>query len=357
MNTQIEKFDIIIVYSGMKAKSASNSTYTDKIPFSPRSKMGVYNDSYRYFLERCHKKGLKAAFATSTDICGTGLFKSFWTYDHAWKRHQHKAKTTILFDKFTPKNALQTAQLALLTSSDKVYTFNNRGIKYLFNNKIHTYNTFKEFAIPTIEIKGGTEKAIFLAKKRLDKILQMHPHAEDFLDRYIIKNKKGSGGFNIYQVQFTKAGVKKIIEHCKKNNKEISYLLQPFLACDTGFHFKKHHGTIDLRVITLYKKTLQSYIRVAKKGNFLANQHQGGNSFYISLKKIPQDVLAMNRKVKKILDATSDISHSLYALDYIRTNNGNLYFVEGNSNPGIYWEYDEIRSSKQKNSSISLYMK
>ncbi|PIR75127.1 MAG: hypothetical protein COU34_04450 [Candidatus Magasanikbacteria bacterium CG10_big_fil_rev_8_21_14_0_10_43_9] len=221
-------------------------------------------------------------------------------------------------------------------------------MKNIFDNKLHTYHTFKEFAIPTVEIKGVTEKEILLAKKRLDTILQTHPHAEDFSDQYIIKNKKGSGGFNIFQVTFTKNGIQKILEHCEKNNKNISYLLQPFLSCDTGFHFKKHSGTIDLRVISLYKKTIQSYIRVAKKGNFLANQHQGGNSFYISLKKIPQDVLSMNRKVKNILDATSDISHSLYALDYIRSNNGNLYLVEGNANPGIYWEYDEIRSSKQK---------
>ncbi len=345
MNTQIDTFDIIIVYSGMKAKSAGNTSYTDSPPFPPKSKVGVYNDCYRYFLERCKKKGLNAAFATSSDICGSGLFKSFWTYDNTWHRHPHKAYTTMLFDKFTPKTSIQKEQMSTLTSSKKIYTFNKEILTKLFENKFNTYKHFKEYTIPTVEITQGTEKAIMAAKKRLDAILQTHPYHEDFLSGYIIKNKTGSGGFNIHKVTFTKKGIAKIINY---HTKHISYVLQPFLTCDTSFHFKKHRGTIDVRVITLNTKTLQSYIRVAQKGNFLANQHQGGSSFYISLRRIPQDVIIMNTKIKKILENTLDLSHSLYALDYIRSNNGHLYLVEGNTNPGIYWEYDEIRSSKRK---------
>ena len=43
-----------------------------------------------------------------------------------------------------------------------------------------------------------------------------------------------------------------------------------------------------------------------------------------------------------------NFKHVLSTLDFIKSNNGNLYFIEGNTNPGLDWNHkkriNEIRS-------------
>ena len=58
----------------------------------------------------------------------------------------------------------------------------------------------------------------------------------------------------------------------------------------------------------------------------------------------------MTRKIIKNLDTKLNLKHSLYSLDFIRSNNGNLYFIEGNDRPGIDWNHrkkiNEIKSKE-----------
>lgn len=96
-------------------------------------------------------------------------------------------------------------------------------------------------------------------------------------------------------------------------------------------------------------KIIQTYIRVAQEGKFECNIHQGGSLFYISQDSIPAEVLEMNSKIVDILDKTIDLNHTLYALDFMQSNKGNVYFIEGNSTPGIIWEQDnKIDETKSK---------
>jgi len=353
MNSKIKTYDAIVIYLENIAKSARDRHYREKSPFSSKGRYGIYNDSYRYFLLRCKKMGIKAAFATSKDIITTGLFQSFWTYDKEWVRNYGKAYSRVLFDKFTPINIEQKNKLKLLTSSKSVYMFNNKKIKDIFQNKLNTYKHFNEFTIPTVEISNYSKQKITLAKTKLDQLLKKHKHRGDFNDSYIIKDKTGAGGFKIYKVDFDKFGFKEIMKHYeldKKRKKILSYILQPFINCNKGFVFGKYHGLIDLRIIVLNNKIIQTYIRIAKKGKFECNEHQGGNLVYMPIKIIPKDVLTMKRKIIKNLDTKLGLKHSLYALDFIRSNNGNLYFIEGNTNPGIDWNHrkkiNEIKSKE-----------
>jgi hypothetical protein len=342
MNRDIKPkcYDVIIVYSEFAANSAKDKKYTEKSPFSSKNRQDGYNDSYRYFLSKCKKIGINVAFTTSKDIIGPGLFQSFWTYDKEWVRNSDNAYSSVLFDKFTPNTRKQKNKLKLLTSSRSIFTFSNNKMKNLFQNKLNTYNHFKEFAIPSVEIKSNSKRKIILAKNYLDNILKKHKYNIDFNDNYLIKDKTGAGGFKIYKAEFDKLGLKKIKKNYRldrKIKKTLSSLVQPFINCNDGFVFGKYKGLIDLRVIVLNKKIIQTYIRIAKKGKFECNEHQGGNLVYMSLKVIPRDVLIMTKKIIKKLDTKSNLKHSLYALDFMRSNNGNLYFIEGNSNPGIDW--------------------
>ena len=352
MGNKINQYDLIIVYSESIANDAMDKTYEENSPFSSNGDYGGYNDSYRYFLLMCEKAGIKAAFATSKNIIGSGLFQSFWTYNNGWIRNQGNAYSQVLFNKFNPTTIEQENKLKLLTSSKSIYLFNNKKIKDIFQNKLNTFKHFNEFAIPTVEIANPSKQEMVLAKIKLDKILNTHRCGVDFNEGYIIKDITGSSGFNIHKVQFDKSGFKEILKYYeldKKNKKRLSYILQPFIKCDTGLVFKKYCGTIDLRVMVLNTKIIQTYIRIAKKGKFECNLHQGGKVFYISKKIIPKEILGISEKIIKILDSKINIKHSLYALDFMQSNNGNVYFIEGNDTPGIVWGYkNKIDESKTK---------
>ena len=353
MDHKIKPYDVIVVYSEDIANSAIDKQYKEKSPFSSKGSYGIYNDSYRYFLLKCKEIGIKVAFATSKDIIGSGLFRGFWTYDKEWVRNYGKAYSRILFDKFTPTTIKQETKLKLFTSSKTIYMFNDKKITDIFQDKLNTYKYSKEFAIPTVEITNPSKRKIVLAKTKLDKLLKKHRYSVDFNAGYVIKDKTGAGGLRIFKVDFDKYSFKEIMKQHELDKKEkeiLSYILQPFINCDKGFVFGKYHGLIDLRVIILNNKIVQTYIRIARKGKFVCNEHQGGNLVYIPIKMIPKDVLIMTGKIIKKLDTELNLKHSLYALDFIRSNNGNLYFLEGNNNPGIDWNHrkkmNEIKSKE-----------
>lgn len=344
-------YDLIVIYSEF-ANSAGDKKYREKAPFSFKDRYEIYNDSYSYFLLKCRKIGIKAAFATFRDIIGPGLFKSFWTYNKKWIRHSGRAYSRVLFDKFTPTSAEQQKKLKLLTSSKEIYMFNNRKIIDIFQNKLNTYKCFKKFAIPSVEITSPSKQKIILAKIELDRILKKHKCKIDFKNGCIIKDNTGAGGYRIHKVDINNSSINKIkrfYKSDKKNKEMLSYTLQPFIKCNKGFSFGKYHGFIDLRLIILNHKIVQAYIRVAKKGKFRCNEHQGGELIYISKKIIPKKVLAVIKKIIRRLDTKLDLKHSLYALDFIQSNNGNLYFIEGNTNPGLDWNHKKkVNEEKSK---------
>jgi len=61
---------------------------------------------------------------------------------------------------------------------------------------------------------------------------------------------------------------------------------------------------------------------------------------------MPLDVVSVSNKIAKILDKKC----SLYALDFIISNNGNIYLLEGNTGPGLDWNLsmkeNEIEAQK-----------
>jgi len=351
-NREVTTYDVIIVYSSYNPNNATDAADLGKFPFSSQGDCDIYNDSYSYFLLQCKKMGLSAAFATSDDIIGPGLFQNFWTYDKEWVRNEGKIFSQVLFDKFTPATVEQENQLQLLTSSESIYMFNNRKITALFQNKLDTFNYFTDFAIPTVEIADPSPEEMMVAKTTLDKLLDKHRHGADFNEWYIIKDITGAGGFNIHKVAFDKPGFKEILENHalgEKNKEGLSYILQPFINCDNGFSFEEHNWPIDIRVILLGTNIMQTYIRIAEEGKFECNIHQGGKLFYISQENMPPEVLEMSKKIVKILDTKIDLKHSLYALDFMQSNDGNVYFIEWNDTPGIIWENEnQIDEEKSK---------
>jgi len=313
MDIKIKQYDVIVVYSESITNSARDRNYIEKSPFSSKGNYRIYNDGYRYFLLRCKKMGINAAFATSKDIIGSGLFQSFWTYDKGWVRNYGKAYSRVIFNKFDPSNVKQKNKLKLLTSSKSIYIFNKELVKF-FRNKSNTYILLKEFAVPTIKIKNLSKKNLYLAKNKLDKLLKNHKHKKDFFNNYLIKDEFGSGGRKIFKINFNQdlKEIKKKYELNKKN-KLISYILQPFINCDKGFVFGKYKGFIDFRVIIINKKIIQTYIRISRKGGFKCNGEEGDKLIHLPIKSIPKDLMIMVNKVKKVINNLK-IKNQVYIL-------------------------------------------
>ena len=332
-------FDVLIVYSESIATSANTLKDGASLPFAKGSKSVSYNVVYGYFLEICQKNGLKAAFTTSSDIIGAGKCQSYWLYEgNSWVKVRKTAYSKIIFDKFSPVNKKIKNNRRLLFSSKKIKPFNKPLLFDLLFDKQKTYKKLHQFSIPTVTIKNSTVKSVYRARKKLREIIRKHAHKEDFSDEIILKDRFGAGGINVYKFKVDQT--KKIVESLKKHNKK-SFIIQSFIKFDKGFIYKNSLVSTDIRLIYLGGKIIQTYIRMAKDGDFRCNEHKGGTLKYIPKSQVPLGVLLTSKKITKVLNEES----SLYALDFIVSNNGNIYLLEGNTGPGLDWN---IRSKENE---------
>ena len=337
-------FDVLIVYSDRLADSASSLSKDILAPFAEGKSYESYNIVYGYFLKVCQKNKLKAAFTTSSDITDAGECGSYWLFEkNQWIKVRETCYSKVIFDKFSPINKRIKTNRDLLFSSKEVKPFNNPYLFKLFFDKQKSYKKLSTYSIPSVAIKDCTEKNINLACKSLKKIISKHAHPNDFSKEIIMKDRFGAGGKNVYKFKGNQTG--KIRESMKKN-KQISYIIQPFTNFDKGYFFQNSFVSADIRLIYMGGKIIQTYIRMAKQGDFRCNEHQGGTLKYLLKKEIPQKVVTYSNKIAKILNNNT----SLFTLDFLVSNSGNIYLLEGNTNPGLDWNLslkeNEIEAKK-----------
>lgn len=336
--------DVLIVYNKTLTVSASDTSADNKTPFSHSSPNESYNAVYGYFLKTCHKFNLNAAFTTSADIVGAGYCRSFWQFKHKrWIKINSPCFSTLIFDKFSPIRESRKSRRQLLFSSTDIKPFNDPDLFNLFFDKQKTYEKLSEYSIPTVSLGNNNLQSVKNACKTLIKLIHSHPALKDFSPDIIMKDRFGAGGRRIYKF---KTGQSEDMLAIIRKNTNISYIIQPFIKFDQGFSYHNHPAPTDIRLIYLKGKIVQSYIRVAKSGEFRCNEHQGGLLTYLSLKEIPRLLVAKANLIAKTLNK----KHSLFTLDFIISNNGNVYFLEGNTGPGLDWNVslkkNEIEAKK-----------
>lgn len=325
-------FDVLVVYNSELATSASSNAPNTNLPFSRASGRTNYNDAYAYFLQMCLQNNLNAAFSTSSDITGAGMCSSHWLFKKdKWIKVDRQCYSTLIFDKFSPTNDLQRLRRNTLFSNEVVQPFNASSLFALFFDKLKTYEFLKEFAIPTVAVKSRDVLGIKVAIDKLNKLSSLHPANADFSRDIVIKDRFGAGGNKIYLIG-AENQLNEIIEILEKNE-NTSFIIQPFTHYKEGHHHEGHFGFIDTRVIFLGGKIIQTYIRVAKEEEFRCNEHKGATLLYIRKSQIPPKVLKLAGKIAGILHEDGMV----FALDFIISDRGNVYFVEGNSGPGIDW--------------------
>lgn len=337
-------FDVLIVYNQKMAFSASNTSVDKQTPFPLNSSNSIYNLVYGYFLEICSKFKLTAAFTTSADIIGAGHCSSYWQFENkTWSKVNSHCYSSLIFDKYSPTRNIGKARRQLLFSLSEIKPFNDPNLFSLFFDKHKTYEELSKHSIPTIMLNGDSLKSVKNDCKNLSELTFKHPTSTDFSDDIVMKNRYGAGGRHIHKFKIDQA--EEMLAVINKNN-NISYIIQPFAKFDKGFSYKNSLASTDIRMIYLNGKIIQSYIRTAKPGEFRCNEHQGGLLTYLSLSKIPQSLITKSNLIAKLLNK----KHSLFTLDFIISNNGNTYFLEGNTGPGLDWNIsikkNEIKAKK-----------
>lgn len=338
------RFDVLIVYSESLARSADDSCPNMIAPFPKRSRNAFYNTVYGYFLESCQRQHLTAAFTTSAAIIGPGKFSSFWTFKNkTWQKINSPCTSSLIFDKFSPSTPDIKSRRQLLFSRVSVKPFNDPILFDLFFDKQFTYDKLAQFSIPTVSISHNSLLSVNHSLRNLSALLQVHPFAIDFTSDVILKDRFGAGGRHIYK--FSKNSPKKILSVLQKNP-QVSFILQPFAKFDQGFSYRSHIASTDIRFIYLNGQFISSYIRMAKDGDFRCNQHQGGALTYLGLKDLPPSLIVKSNLIAETLHQ----KYSLFTLDFLITNSGRAYLLEGNTGPGLNWESscprDEFQSKK-----------
>lgn len=341
---KITTFDVIVVYSEKLATSANSLSENVITPFAKGSGNESYNLVYSYFLKTCQKNNLKAAFTTSADIVGAGLVRSYWLFKNkTWIKIRRTGFSKLIFDKFSPVSKSRKISRNLLFSSKKVRLFNDPYLFDLCFDKQKTYNKLHKFSIPTVTIEDSTRQEVIKARKLLKEKIAKHQNKTDFSREIVMKDRFGAGGINVYKF---KANQSNMMIATMKKHKKISFIIQPFVKFNKGFSYKNSLVSTDIRLVYLGNKIVQAYIRMAKKGEFRCNEHAGGFLKYIPKNEMPPKVMAVSRNIAKILNNKS----SLFSLDFIISNNGNIYLLEANTGPGLDWNLsikeNEIEAKK-----------
>ena len=341
---QVTNFDVLIVYSEKLANSASSGSGSITAPFPKGSDNESYNLVYSYFLKYCRKNKLKAAFSTSADIIGTGLVRNYWLFrKNAWIRVRKVGFSKLIFDKFSPTTKSRKIKRNLLFSSKRIRPFNDPYLFDLCFDKQKTYKILNKFSIPAVTIENSTRQGVIKAQKLLKEKIVKHQNRSDFSKEVVMKDRFGAGGLNVYK--FGDGQVEKMISKVKKH-KRVSFIIQPFVKFDKGFSIQNSCLPTDIRLIYLGQKIIQTYIRMAKKGDFRCNEHAGGLLKYIPKNEVPLEITAISKSIANTLNKKS----SLFALDFIVSNDGNTYLLEANTGPGLDWNLsikkNEIEAKK-----------
>ena len=329
---------VVILYRAETAHSALDQNYTGEKPFCMKGKYSGYNRSYSYLIEKLKALGLKPKFTTTSDILGSGHFKSYWTFKKGkWERHSDEIHTKVIFDKFTPNTPQEVTLLKTAAGCKCIKTYNSRFINKLFGDKFNTYEALKKHCIPTVKLESFSKIAIEKATKNLRKI--MRGRNKKLSTHGILKDRTGGGGYGIHKINLLDTNFKRLAKlnaGDQKDKMEIDYVLQPFIDCEAPYNNKSAQVS-DLRLIYAGKKIKQAYVRTAADDDFRCNTSQGGNIYYLSPNEVPEDIRLKANEILDFMGESVELEHQLFALDFVSTPNDEIYLMEGNCNPGIIW--------------------
>ncbi|MFH1967270.1 MAG: YheC/YheD family protein [Patescibacteria group bacterium] len=343
--------DVLVVYSSSLATSASVTDSYSKHPFLLDSEQANYNLSYAYFLEYCKENKLTAGLTTSADVIGPGSCDNFWQFQFGqWSKVEKKAQSHQIFDKFFPNSPARVIKRKLLLSGKLIEPFNDKQLFATFFDKLLTYQQLPSYTIPTVGIVSSKISDIKKSLSKLRSLIRLHSNCQDFQKDIVLKDRFGAGGNYVYEIN---KDFSHEIQTIMKANPEVQFVVQPFLSFDTGFAYQKNQTATDIRLIFQHNKLIQCYFRMAKLGDFRCNLHQGGQLIYVTPDDIPKIIQTIAKEIVQKIDKPE----SLYALDFVISNSGHVYLIEGNIGPGIDWDSSQISDEQMSKKLIHRIIK
>lgn len=339
--SQSTVLDVLIVYNGSLVQSASSTASEISTPFAPDGANASCNAAYAYFLASCAKLKLSAGLSSSDDIIGAGSCQSYWTYQNkSWVKHHLPCRSRQIFDKFSPKTPESLDKRHLLFLSPKVSSFNSYSLFKLFFDKQKTYAALSSFAIPTMALKDHSLKSVTKSCQALAGLVNSQAHPKDFSTQIVLKDRFGAGGRNVYKYRLKDYSS---IRETLVSHPQLSFVIQPLIKFNRGFKYQNRFVSTDIRLIFLRNKIVASYARIAKDGDFRCNQHQGGSLIYLNPQTLPPSIIKSAGQIAKILHQ----QNSLFTLDFLLSNTGHAYFLEGNTGPGLNWDSNDAIDQRE----------
>ena len=130
-----------------------------------------------------------------------------------------------------------------------------------------------------------------------------------------------------------------------KRNNNISFILQPFVNFDKGYQYKNHPGQTEIRMIYLGQKNMLSSIKMKYNKKFISRYGSGCEK-----NEIPKNVKEVSDKIATRLNK----KNAFFTLDFIVSNMRNVFLLEANTSPGIWWDVNFPEHIKMKKEMIDL---
>ena len=263
----------------------------------PFLKFGEKRSIYRYFFQKGRELGFDMFLVSGPQSYLGGLrFKNPAFFD---------GENFILQNKIITADAIYDRSGGVGFPPPEIDTrvLNCSTFKILCNDKNLMYGYFGKFMPKSFEVKNSSDLKKFLKKFNPASLAVLKP-ANGLGGKNIIINKASNLSGTILE-------------------KEKAYVLQEFIDTSCGIEniTKEKH---DLRVVVANGKIVFSHLRTPRKGSLLANAAQGGSIREVSLEKIPENVLAIISKMRKLID--KKFNFPIYSIDFGITERGPLVF-------------------------------
>ncbi|MCK4521757.1 MAG: ATP-grasp domain-containing protein [Nanoarchaeota archaeon] len=216
----------------------------------------------------------------------------------------------------------------------KLKLINNPYLDEIGWDKYLTYKIFMKYMPDSFLVNNKQELEKAVEKIKTEKV--------------VLKPRHGSRGWHIKVID-----KKDLPDKIEKNT-----LAMEFIDTSKGIKslgIKKRH---DFRVLIVDGKIDHCYVRIPKKGSFLANCAKGASKIFIANDKIPKEVVKI---VKKVDDRFKKYKPRVYTIDFLFDKGKKPYLIEFNSQPGAFYydNHEEIRARYFENifKAIKDYLK
>ena len=278
--------------------------FSDSEPMAYPFNKKQYLEIYQQIISELESRGIKVFIVRGDSYIKNGRFGKGWQFvNEKLKESAGEVHVDLIFNR-DDKNTIPII--------DDCKIINQPEFDQLCVDKVKTFETFPDISPKTASIHSY--------QGYLEQIEKWRMKPEEMI---VLKKNFETEGRGIFIIPI--ADVKKSLYKDWNN-----VMVQEFIDSSIGIPGITD-GLHDLRVTVINGKPINSFLRVPKKGSYLANVAQGGSGTSIDLKKVPKEVIEfvyrIDKKVKKYYPA-------IYSADFIHSGKG-YRLLELNSRPGV----------------------